>query len=145
MAALFVVVAAFVWMNREAIIQWWRSLFDRELPETNAAVAESAVSEPELPPRPFSSFRNPIGNEKDPRRIVVITFQAFEAWTREQGWKRSKDETPSEFMRRVAASVPHAAVAATQIVEAYNRIVYGRGVATKGDLNAAQQVWQTMN
>ena len=101
-------------------------------------------TDPEAPPRPFSSFRNPIGKEQDPRRVIVITFQAFEAWTREQGWKREKDETPSEFIRRVAASIPQTASAATEIVEAYNRIVYGRGRATNHDLNAAKQVWQAM-
>ncbi len=145
MLALFVIVLAFVWMHRGALADWWRRLFERDQDlasdQTLGVVDES---DPEAPPRPFASFRNPIGNEKDPRRVVVITFQAFEAWTREQGWKRTKDETPSEFMRRVASCVPQAAAAATEIVEAYNRIVYGRGKATRDDLNAAKQVWQAM-
>ena len=89
-------------------------------------------------------FGNPIGKESDLRRIVVITFQAFEAWTREQGMERGKDETPSEFITRVAKSVPQMSTPASQVVDAYNRIVYGRGKATKSDLNAADKVWKAM-
>ena len=75
---------------------------------------------------------------------MVVTFQAFEAWTREHGWTREKDETPSEFLQRVANSVPQMSDAAMHVVDAYNRIVYGRGRATQRDLEAAKQVWQAM-
>ncbi len=144
MAGLFAVVAAFVYLHREAIAIWWASLWNRDVPEPTIQASEALQEQIHQPPRPFATFRNPIGNEKDPRRIVVITFQAFEAWTREQGWNRDKNETPNEFIRRVASRVPGAATPAVQIVDAYNRIVYGRGKATEQDMNAAKQVWQAM-
>lgn len=144
MAGLFVVVAVFVYRYRDALADWWASLWNRDIPTPASEVEESLQQVVEQSPRPFATFRNPIGDEKDPRRIVVITFQAFEAWTREQGWKRDKNETPSEFIRRVAGSIPNAATPAAQIVEAYNRIVYGRGKATQQDMSAAKQVWQAM-
>ena len=145
MAGLLAVVVAFVYLYRDALAAWWDGLWNREpaAPES-IAKTEKQSGEPETPPLPFSSFRNPIGREKDPRKIVVVTFQAFEAWTREQGWQRNQEETPSEFIRRVAGSIPTAATPATQIVDAYNRIVYGRGKATRRDLTAAKQVWQAM-
>jgi hypothetical protein len=74
----------------------------------------------------------------------VITFQAFEAWTREQGWTRSPDETPSEFLQRVSDGFPQVSAAAKQVVQAYNRIVYGRGAANESDIMAAKRVWQSM-
>ena len=74
----------------------------------------------------------------------MITFQAFEAWTREQGATRGKDETPSEFIRRIASTVPQMSSAASQVVDAYNRIVYGRGGASDRDLNAAREIWHGM-
>ena len=104
----------------------------------------SFVRRPRCRRAPFVSFRNPIGKEADLRRIVVITFQAFEAWTREQGTPRGKDETPSEFIGRVSQTVPQMSAPASQVVDAYNRIVYGRGSATPGDLEAARRVWQAM-
>jgi hypothetical protein len=145
MLVLFIIVAAFLWLNRDAIARWWRQLFNRDSSESPDNREQLELqSEPGAPPRPFASFRNPIGSEKDPRRIVVITFQAFEAWSRERGWTREKDETPSEFIRRIAGSVPQFSGSASEIVEAYNRIVYGRGKATQRDMNAAKQVWQAM-
>ncbi|QDT12644.1 DUF4129 domain-containing protein [Planctomycetes bacterium K23_9] len=145
MAGLFAVVAVFVYLYRDAIAHWWASLWNQDAPVASIDAPTPSLEEAiQQPPRPFAAFRNPIGKEEDPRRIVVITFQAFEAWTREQGWKRDKNETPSEFLRRVAGAIPGAATPASQIVEGYNRIVYGRGKATKQDMAAAKQVWQAM-
>ncbi len=141
---LAAIVAAFVWMNRQLIAQWWEWLFGRGDSQTDDSFEEFFSASTQVPPRAFSSFRNPIGKESDLRRIVVITFQAFEAWTREQGIARDKDETPTEFIKRVAKSVPQMSAPASQVVDAYNRIVYGRGQATKSDLSAADQVWKAM-
>ncbi len=111
---------------------------------TKATVGKKSFWNQRTPPRPFSSFRNPIGTESDLRRVVVVTFQAFEAWARERGASRGKDETPSEFVRRVAISVPNVGTPVADVVDAYNRIVYGRGRATKQDVEAASKVWQLM-
>ena len=139
------IVGAYLWMHRDAIARWFSSLFDRESSEQQSETASTLPAAPAVPPRPFSSFQNPIGREKDPRRVMVITFQAFEAWTREQGWSREQDETPSEFMHRVAGSLPQVSAAATSVVQAYNRIVYGRGRPTPSDIEAAKAVWQAMS
>lgn len=138
------IVGVFVWMNRDLIAQWWDWLFGRGDSQADDSFEEFFSASTQVPPRTFASFRNPIGKESDLRRIVVITFQAFEAWTREQGIARGKDETPTEFIKRVAKSVPQMSAPASQVVDAYNRIVYGRGQATKSDLSAADQVWKAM-
>lgn len=145
LAVLFAVVAGYLWIHRDAIAAWWRSLFGGQPEKESAGSFEEFLeSETQVPPRAFSSYRNPFGNEKDPRRIVVITFQAFEAWSREQGSTRGKDETPSEFIRRIAATVPQMSTAASQVVDSYNRIVYGRGNASERDLHAARKIWHAM-
>ncbi len=144
MIGLFAVVAAFVYLNRNALAEWWNRLWDRESRLDAEVSSQTTADAPASPVRPFASFRNPIGKENDPRKVIVITFQAFEAWTREQGWQRGHEETPSEFMRRIAASIPQVATPATEIVNAYNRIVYGRGKATRADMTAADQVWRAM-
>ena len=138
------IVGAFVWMNRHLLAQWWDWLFGHGDSPTDDSFEEFFSASTQVPARAFASFRNPIGKESDLRRIVVITFQAFEAWTREQGIARGRDETPSEFIKRVATSVPQMSAPASQVVDAYNRIVYGRGQATKSDLSAAEQVWKAM-
>lgn len=145
MLVLLSVVGYYLWIHREAIAAWWRSLFaGRSVESADESITELVSSDAGAPPRHFSSFRNPFGKEKDPRRIVVITFQAFEAWSREQGSIREKDETPSEFIGRIAKSLPNVAPHASQVVQAYNRIVYGRGNASQRDLSAAKTVWTAM-
>lgn len=138
------IVAAFVWIHREAIAEWWRHLFQNDAPETAASSEEEWVdAQSRVPPRPFSSYQNPIGRESDPRRIVTVTFAAWEAWCRERGHSRQPDETPSEFLQRTR-SVQSAAEAAASVVDAYNRIAYGRGRASDADVAAADQLWRSM-
>lgn len=138
---LFVFIAIFIFRNLDAIMAWWDSLFAEEDRETTSQLPSAKKLKPETPPRPFSSFRNPVG-DPDPRKVVVVTFQALEAWCREQGVERSPDETPSEFVRRVAVQFPSLGQSAIQVVDAYNRIVYGRAAAAKDDVEAASSVWQ---
>ena len=145
MAVLISVVGYYLWKNRDAILLWWQNLFNRQQTATSSQdAAQEEFLAPEQPKRPFSTFKNPIGREKDPRKIVVVTFQAFDAWAREQGQRRRPDETPTEFIRRVANSLPNSAQSASNIVDAYNRIVYGRGKAMQADMDAAAETWAMM-
>ncbi|MGB7325514.1 MAG: DUF4129 domain-containing protein [Rubripirellula sp.] len=142
--ALAVIVGFFVWVHRHAISLWWSQLFERDAPETETTFDEFLAAETRVPPRSFSSFTNPIGRENDPRRVIVITFAAWEAWCREQGISRSREETPSEFLARTAKASGAASAPARRLVDAYNRIVYGRGNASKDDVTAAGEVWAAM-
>ena len=105
--------------------------------------ADSPSLAPVAPPRSFSSFVNPIG-QTEPHEVIVITFEALEAWAREQGVTRGEDETPSEFARRVAAQFPLLRQSALRIVDSYNRIAYGQATASKRDVIAATEVWDVM-
>ena len=138
------VVGVFVYRNHEAILEWFNGLWSRQLSSTDDKELDLPKQVIEAPLRSFSSFRNPIGTEKDPRQIVIVTFQAFEAWTREQGSRRRPDETPSEFLKRIAGTVPQLSTSALRVVDSYNRIVYGGEMATKADISAADHVWKQM-
>ncbi|MCC9645307.1 DUF4129 domain-containing protein [Rhodopirellula sp. JC740] len=140
---LFLFIAYFVYNNLDAIMHWWDSLFgEEETPKEETSPTKTKL-QPTTPPRPFASFRNPIG-EADSKRVVVVTFQALEAWCREQGVERAPDETPSEFVRRVAKQFPTLSQSAVRVVDAYNRIVYGRASAGRDDVQAASSVWQVL-
>ena len=142
--ALAAVVAVYVYLHRDALLEWWNQLWNRDSPTQESFNPIDSPSETDQSARTFASFSNPIGRERDPRRVIVITFQAFEAWMREQGWKREPDETPSEFLRRTQSEIPNAAPSVGRIIDAYNRVVYGRGATTKEELAAADRLWQTM-
>ena len=146
---LVLIIGIFFYRNWSLICQWFSSLFATKDSALAVATEESVSAAIDSPPRPFSSFSNPIGRDPDLRRVMVITFQAFESWSWESGVIRGKEETPAEFTRRVAKTLPDKFSAqfprhAAQVVESYNRIVFGRGNATKGDVAAAAQVWDVM-
>ena len=149
MVVLVAIIAIFLWRNWERIRQWFLDFLGPRKSDAEVQHAAAAIPTMDTPPRPFSSFRNPIGRETDLRRVMIVTFQAFEAWSREFGVMRKKEETPAEFTRRVARALPPDSFSqlpahASQVVEAYNRIVYGRGNATQRDVAAAEQVWNVM-
>ena len=147
---LALIIGVFFYRNWSLICQWFSSLFAAQSSASAGVEEEPASAAMDSPPRPFSSFHNPIGNEPDLRRVMVVTFQAFESWSWESGVVRGKEETPAEFTRRVAKTLPEKFSAqlpghASQVVESYNRIVFGRGNATEGDVTAAAHVWDVMN
>ncbi|MEO1615651.1 MAG: DUF4129 domain-containing protein [Planctomycetota bacterium] len=153
MLALVAVVLYYAYLMRDQILAWWRSLFERDAkPVTASGNMERVQARP--PPRPFSSFQNPIGRESDPQRIIVVTFQAFEAWSRERGWDRSPEETPSEFIARLRRVTKERFDAkaifgplfrpAQNLATTYDRIAYGKGRASKADVENASQLWQQM-
>lgn len=147
---LALIIGVFFYRNWSLICQWFSSLFASKSIDLPDVEEEQTRATLDSPPRPFSSFRNPIGRDPDLRRVMVITFQAFESWSWESGVIRGKEETPAEFTRRVAKTLPEKFSAqlprhAAQVVESYNRIVFGRGNATKGDIAAAAHVWDVMN
>lgn len=142
--ALLAIVAVYVYLNYNKILAWINEwLGGQETRSSDVAAPPRVSPKSASPPRPFSSFENPIGQAK-PQQVVVITFQALEAWAREQGVQRSEDETPSEFARRVAIQFPVLKKSALSIVDAYNRIVYGQADANPKDVRAAKHVWEFM-
>ncbi|MBB3206620.1 hypothetical protein FHS27_002432 [Rhodopirellula rubra] len=142
-AALFAIVAVYVYLNRDALMAWFNNLFGASDSTTGTTPTRAPTKEPPQPRRPFSSFENPVGNA-DAGQVVVLTFQALEAWGREQGVSRTEDETPSEYTRRLVSQFPNLQQSAIRVVDAYNRVVYGRAMAGRDDVTAASSVWQIM-
>ncbi|QEG39017.1 DUF4129 domain-containing protein [Roseimaritima ulvae] len=141
------IVIWFLIKNRDALVAWWRSFCDywKNL-QRQAGVADDQPLDPlaEIRYREFASFRDPSGEGGDPRRVIVITFAALEAWSREAGTARHADETPSEFSRRLGGQYPQQQAALQRLAAAYNRVVYGRRQAGELDLQASQNLWQWM-
>ncbi|KAA5539907.1 DUF4129 domain-containing protein [Roseiconus nitratireducens] len=153
-AVLITIVAVYLYRMRDAILAWWRSLMAGRGAEKPSEELDVHAGLPQRVLKPFSAYVNPIGRESDPRRVVVITFQAFEAWSREQGWPRQPQETPAEFVDRLRrwSKQPTHPASVLQSVEAevgrmgaaYDRVVYGRTMARQKDLEAAERLWGLM-
>ncbi len=152
---LAAVVAFFAYRNREAIAAAWRQLL-HELRELWAkwmggrdrGAGELQQEQPKAaPPRPFSSFANPFltgAPQQSTDQIVAHTFQALEAWAREQGCMREEGETPVEFASRLAVKVPHVSSEARHLASLYSRVAYGGGGLARQNLPRVETLWQLM-
>ncbi|MEM8910433.1 MAG: DUF4129 domain-containing protein [Planctomycetota bacterium] len=142
---LATVAGMFLFRHLDAILAWWHGLFPGRAGsgETSGAFAKPRQVNA-IPPRPFSSYENPIGT-RQPRQVILITFEALEAWSREHGITRTEDETPSEFARRLTRHEPSLSDGVSRLVDAYNRIVYGRGRPATADVDAASTVWRELS
>jgi hypothetical protein len=144
---LLAIIAAFLWINRAAIADFWKRITDwlsgRKTEPTTSGFAADASIEPAAPPRPFASFSNPLNKGVEPRRAVIETFQATEAWYREHGQPRRGDETPQEYTNRLTKTGTADRDTLTRLTDAYNRIVYGGGSANQDDMQSVKAMWQT--
>lgn len=144
---LLAIVAAFLWIHRAALTDFWRRLQAWLAGKAPPPSAVAAAAEPAAPPliqRPFASFANPLVAGADPRRAVIETFQAAEAWFGEHGQPRKRDETPHEYARRLQTPNSSDRQAVEHVTAAYNRVVYGGERPSRQDLQHVQQLWQSV-
>jgi hypothetical protein len=140
------ILAVFVWLQRHEIAKAWQAFLAWLRGEASEALeAEQAIApeKTQAPVRPFSSFRNPLSKDGDPREAIIVTYQAAEAWWRERGKPRSADETPQEFLKRLPIRDRAQQDAMLRLTDAYNRVVYGNQSVQSSDLAAASDVWKS--
>ena len=138
------IVGVYVYINRQSLIEFWQNLFTREESPNEATLDELVQEVQSAPRRSFSTINRPTTEQADPKKIVVATFAALDAWCHEAGVSRTKEETPTEFLVRVRKSHKPLSTPASRVVAAYNRIVYGRGSAGAKDVQACDQLWDLM-
>ena len=139
------IVGVYLWKNRAELERLWNRWFATEsVDPVNSESANDPVGA-QPTPRSFQSFNNPIQQGLSPTQIVVITFQAFEAWARDRGICREEEETPSEFLKRFTKHHPDTARPVTKMVDAYQRLVYGRLRPQDEDIASAESLWTIMN
>lgn len=140
------ILAVFIWLQRHEIAKAWQAFLAWLRGETSVALNDEQEITPEkkqAPVRPFSSFRNPLTKNADPREAIIVTYQAAEAWWRERGKPRSADETPQEFLKRLPMRDRAQQDAMLRLTDAYNRVVYGNLSVQSSDLAAASDVWKS--
>lgn len=144
------VVGFYVWINRHFLMQWLDQLGNRSQLAGPGQSASAMTGQTAIASRPFSSFRQPSKSEQDPRKVVVMTFAALDAWARDAGVGRGNEETPSEFLKRLKTQFPFLADPASTIVQSYNDIVYGKsrrldGSSAAGVISDSDRLWIQLN
>jgi hypothetical protein len=139
------IVGVYVYINRHFLIAFWQKLFAQEETPSEPTLDEIVQEVETAQRRSFRSISQPSSNQTDPKKIVVATFSALDAWCHEAGVSRAKGETPTEFLVQIRRNHQPLSVPASRVIAAYNRIVYGRGNANKDDVQACDQLWDLMN
>lgn len=122
----------------QGLLDWFRNLFGAKPKSAKATAAEEAKLEEEvLRPPPFSRFQNPFADgsadERQPGELTEYTYAAFESWAYDNGLGREPQETPSEFVARIAEELPQFQVPGQAVVKLLMRVLYSPGGPLSGD------------
>ena len=148
LVGLFVVIR--YWSRlREILAQLWAELmslfgFGRE--DERKKAAQQGVPAP-VEVR-FAAFENPFfsgaAQRMSPAQLVRYTFEALEAWAREQVVARPPDQTPLEFARELGQRVPAIAKEVTATAELYVRVAYASKNPSRESADVLERLWRRM-
>lgn len=123
----------------------WGRLFGKR--EEQAAISQE-VAPPVDAIRPFSSFSDPFVSGSAEKwavdELIRYSFEAFQAWSNDQGLRRQPDQTVHEFARAVAARRRDCAAEAQQLAELVSWSAYARDRVPRNRLTPLRQLWQRM-
>ncbi len=148
-------VAAFIMVSRnwsrirDFLAQLWAELLKLIGlgPERERAAAEAAIATPAAEVR-FSPYENPFfsgaAGRMSPAQLVRYTFEALEAWSREQVFARRADQTPLEFAQELGRRDPTLAKDVTSTAELYVRVAYARRNPSRESVEVLERLWRRM-
>ena len=155
MLILLIVAIVFGFKYRKELFQafqsfrdWLSALFGRKKRSLIPAdqVVEGAVTLGDLYP-PFSSFANPFtsGSGWSREQIVRHMYRAVMSWGYEHRVVRREDETPEEFVRRLARRFPEQQERFSMLGIFYNRIAYARGSIGSSEIKPMAELWSWLS
>jgi hypothetical protein len=160
-AALWVaaVVAGGWWLFRcrHLLLEMARSLteairnFIRNMIDIIPARRPARPGEPAPPGRrirPLAEYKNPFyaGKEhtRPPAEIILYTYEAVQAWAREQGIEPHPEQTAREFCGEMAARAPELAAPYRQLSFLYAHAAYGARLPADCDLEPLKELWRRL-
>jgi Domain of unknown function (DUF4129) len=152
MFVLLIVAVIFGIKYRRELVQavrdfadWVNALLGRKKKTLIPAdhVAEGAIALEDLYP-PFSSFANPfqVGSGWSREQMVRHMYLAVLSWGYERRVVRGEEETPEEFIRRLARRFPEQQESLSMLGRFYNRIAYARGTISAAEIKPLVELWQ---
>jgi hypothetical protein len=148
--ALLLMVLVFGFLYRKELAaacaefwRWWQGLLGRAPSRKATPIEDDVPAWIEDPYPPFRTFANPFvaGQNWTREQIVRHLYRACLSWGFEHRIVRRDDETPEEFMRRLAKRYPQQRDSITLLGNLYNRIAYARGKVAPDEIPALQNLW----
>jgi hypothetical protein len=154
-AALAVAVGVLAWRYRAELASAWKKLlaeltdlWNRWFGGRKAATAGEPASPIAQPPRPFAAFADPFASgaaaRMSPPEVVRYTFQALEAWGRENGCQRETGQTAHEYAAAIGQLDHSVSREAGQLAELYARLAYAPPAAIRTSFEPLRSLWQKM-
>ena len=153
MFVLAIVAVVFGIRYRHQLLQAWtefrdwiNALLGRKT-RIQVPVVDENVTLIEDPFPPFQSFGNPFtaGNRWTREQIVRHMYRATVSWGYEHRVVRRDDETPEEFMRRLARRFPQQQELLSMLGQLYNRIAYARGTVRNEEMKPMGDLWRWLS
>lgn len=146
-AVVCAIVLYYVWKNRQQVADFFRRLWLEFLSLFAGKPAGKQESLPETKPvRSFASYGNPFTSfmELSTAELVTYTFDALQAWGRENGLPRSLELTPVEFVRLLAeqSSLPEDDL--KLLAQHYGAIAYAGTDPPASARQVTQRLWNAM-
>jgi hypothetical protein len=125
--------------------------FFRQLLELMPARKPSKPGVPEAPARPrrpLTEFKNPFfaekGSLRPPAEIILYTYDAVQAWTREQGMEPHPEQTAREFCEQAGERLPELATPLRHLSFLYAHAAYGEHLPAECNLEPLKEIWRRL-
>ena len=154
---LAVVLGGAAWWYRAAILtaiggmldalrDLWARLFGGR--ESRPGGQPQAESPPPQPLRTFAEFSDPFASgtaaKASADELIRYSFEAFEAWSGDLGFRRRRQQTAHEFSEMVGDRLPSISREARQLAELVSWSSFGSDAVPRGRLRSLESLWQRM-
>ena len=154
---LAVVLGGAAWWYRAAILtaiggmldalrELWARLFGGR--ESRPGGQPQAESPPPQPLRTFAEFSDPFASgtaaKASADELIRYSFEAFEAWSGDLGFRRRRQQTAHEFAEMVGDRLPSISREARQLAELVSWSSFGSDAVPRGRLRSLESLWQRM-
>jgi Domain of unknown function (DUF4129) len=144
-----VIALVWAWRHRAELVAWlaalfsgWGGLFG------NKRDRSDAVAIP-VRQKSFLEFTNPFASgdagRYAPEELVRYSFEALEAWARDNGWPRTTDQTAFEFARQMGSKFEPLATPARRLAELYSSAAYSAGRLPPSSAEPLRSLWEAMS
>ena len=152
---LGLIAALWAWKNKDGILAaianigpWLADLWNRLFGGTRQQDAgdDGQAESPRVPLRRFADFTDPFASgaadQQPAEELVRYTFDALEAWGRDQGHARASEQTPHEFVRELGVQAPWLSEDAVRLADLYCQVAYAHQTLRRSKLGCLQRCWQ---
>ena len=132
----------------KGLLDWFRNLFGKKKVAAVGAVAEAEAAKLVERPPPFDDFTNPFTDgtykTQSAEEVTAYSFAALESWAWDNASPRTANETPREFVQRLAEDFPGLHDSGTMLAELVVRMQFSPAPLPKGAKAQLKQFWDTL-